>query len=105
MDILTTPITLIIIANIFMLTVFMGMLNSAREKQLIKFLNATGRAILDIIKAIAKLFAGIIGLFAESAKNTEFDEVSDNSVSGGSFNYRTGKFDDGTDPVGWYEGD
>ena len=105
MDILTTPLTLIIIANIFMLIVFMGLLNPGREKQLLTFLKATGRTALDIIKAMTKLGTGILGLFAESAKTVDSNETSDNSVSGGSFNYHTEKFDDGTDPVGWYERD
>lgn len=103
MDILSTPLTLLIITSIFMLIVIMGLFNPTPEKQPFTFLKAIGQAVLDVIKAVAKLGASILGLFAESAK-TDNDDANI-APSGGVLNYRTGKLDDGTDPNGWYEKD
>lgn len=105
MDILTNPLTLIILAVIFMLMAFTGTLNPVREKQLITFLKATGRLVLDLVKAMAKLGTGILGLFAESAKTTGANEASNNAARGGVLNYRTGKLDEGNNAAGWYEND
>ncbi len=48
---------------------------------------------------------GFIGLLAESAITSEEDENSEEGDLTGDYNFRTRKFDNGTDPYGWYEED
>lgn len=43
-----------------------------------------------------------LGLLAGGAQEPRSDSELGNAVRGGDLNFRTGKFDDGTDPAGWY---
>jgi hypothetical protein len=62
-----------------------------------------------VARTIAVSVAGLIGhsirLLAGSAQPAPADDELNSSIRGGVLNYRTGKLDDGTDPVGWYERD
>lgn len=62
--------------------------------------------LLETLIAIARLvlgfLAGAIGLLANGAQTTRDDDELGSSIRGGDLNFRTGKFDDGTDPAGWY---
>ncbi len=60
---------------------------------------------LAIVSTLGALLASFVALLAESAKTSDSNEASDNAARGGLLNFRTGKFDDGTDPGGWYEKD
>ncbi len=48
---------------------------------------------------------GLLGFLAASAETSSTNDASENAAEGGVLNYRTGKLDDGRDPVGWYEQD
>jgi hypothetical protein len=63
------------------------------------------RAAWGLVVALARVIASLVGLLADSAKAPDTNDPSDVAPSGGVLNYRTGKLDDGTDPVGWYEKD
>lgn len=69
------------------------------------YFNAVGTFAKAITVAFGKLIANFVGLLAASAKTSDSNDASANAVRGGVLNYRTGKLDDGTDPVGWYEKD
>ena len=64
-----------------------------------------GRGIVLAFVLLGKFLNKAVGLLAQSAKTQKFGKESDIAPSGGVLNYRTGKLDDGTDPVGWYEKD
>jgi hypothetical protein len=57
------------------------------------------------IHVLFRFVAGTVGLLADSARTTPADDMLSNSFRGGVMNHRTGKFDDGSDPAGWYERD
>lgn len=64
------------------------------------------RGILTGAQAIVRatsLF--VIGLLAEAAITSEDDADSEDGNLTGDYNFRTRKFDNGTDPYGWYEDD
>jgi hypothetical protein len=67
------------------------------------------RAYRKIAATVAGLIgaatAGLVGLLAGGVEATEGDDDSDVAPSGGVLNYRAGRLDEGTDPVGWYEED
>lgn len=58
-----------------------------------------------IIHATSLFVMGLIGLLAEAAIISEDDADSEDGNLIGDYNFRTKKFDNGTDPYGWYEDD
>ena len=79
-----------------------------RRKAFTVFMACLG-GILTGAKAIVRttsLFVmGLIGLLAEAAITSEDDADSEGGDLTGDYNFRTRKFDNGTDPYGWYEDD
>jgi len=43
-----------------------------------------------------------MSILASGSATTHANDTFNGSVRGGDLNFRTGKFDDGTDPAGWY---
>ena len=74
-----------------------------RRLGVITYLKRIGKIVKVIAGALTKLVARVIGFLAASAKTSDSTEATANATRGGIFNHRTGKFDDGTDPAGWYE--
>jgi len=64
-----------------------------------------GRISVAAVGLLGSLTAGLVGLLAASAETSDDDGATANAARGGALNFRTGKFDDGTDPAGWYEDD
>ncbi len=63
-----------------------------------------GWLLLKVVaSALGAFVASVVTLLAASAKTSDATEATANAARGGIFNHRTGKFDDGTDPAGWYE--
>jgi hypothetical protein len=60
---------------------------------------------MAIIGVLVRLIIDVISMLASSARTSDPDGTSDVAPSGGVLNYRTGKLDDGMDPIGWYEKD
>lgn len=46
-----------------------------------------------------------VALIADAPAPTPEEEASNSAAGGGVLNYRTDRFDNGTDPAGWYEHD
>ena len=63
---------------------------------------ASARAIVSITSLFVM---GLIGLLAGAAITREDDTDSEDGYLTGDYNFRTRKFDNGTDPYGWYEED
>ncbi len=58
-----------------------------------------------IVRATSLFVMGLIGLLAEAANTSDDDADSEDGNLIGDYNFRTKKFDNGTDPYGWYEDD
>ncbi len=58
-----------------------------------------------IIRATSLFVMGFISLLADGATASEDDANSEEGDLTGDYNFRTRKFDNGTDPYGWYEDD
>ena len=58
-----------------------------------------GGVALGLVFALLSIFRD---LFAAADSATLDDDTLGSSIRGGDLNFRTGKFDDGTDPAGWY---
>ena len=68
-------------------------------------LAAVGRILLVGTRLMTGLAAWAVGFLAANADPSPADDELSSSIRGGILNYRTGKFDDGTDPGGLYERD
>ncbi|MEW8623001.1 MAG: hypothetical protein AB2559_15595 [Candidatus Thiodiazotropha endolucinida] len=64
-----------------------------------------GGMLAAAVRLSFKFIGEAIGLLASSAQTTPDNDELNNSFRGGVMNHRTGKFDDGSDPAGWYERD
>jgi len=69
------------------------------------FFKHLGRVLLTAARLVLRFLAGSVALLASSARTTPADDELSSSIRGGVMNHRTGKFDDGSDPAGWYERD
>ena len=76
-----------------------------RKKRVSTLLIQLGLLGMAVFGILIRLIADVISILATSAKTSDPDDASDVAPSGGVFNYRTGKLDDGMDPIGWYEKD
>jgi len=46
-----------------------------------------------------------VAFLAAAPDPTPEEDALNSAIRGGELNHRTGRFDDGTDPAGWYERD
>ena len=58
--------------------------------------------LLTATRLLLGFLAGALELLASSAQTARDDNELNSSIQGGDLNFRTGKFDDGTDPADWY---
>ncbi|MCU7870988.1 MAG: hypothetical protein KZQ98_21065 [Candidatus Thiodiazotropha sp. (ex Lucinoma borealis)] len=70
-----------------------------------RYLSGLLFAVKATIAAMSKLVMGFIGLLAASADTSEEQDNAEEDYLTGVYNFRTRKFDNGTDPYGWYEED
>ncbi len=70
-----------------------------------KFFKQLVRVLLVAVRFVLEFFTEAVRLLANSARTTPTDDELSSTIRGGVMNYRTGKFDDGTDPGGLYEKD
>ena len=57
------------------------------------------------VRAGINLVRGAVALLAAAPDPTPEEDALNSAIRGGELNHRTGRFDDGTDPAGWYERD
>ena len=66
------------------------------------FMRRMTRILLASFRITLRFLTRSLGILAEGAQSSREDDVLNSSIRGGELNFRTGKFDDGTDPAGWY---
>ncbi len=69
------------------------------------YLRGLSFATKAIIRAISSLVMSFIGLLAGSVDTSREEDDAETDYLTGVYNFRTRKFDNGTDPYGWYEED
>ena len=74
-----------------------------QRKKLMALLTLIGQCLIGLAKGIIEFFRVAIGLLFENSKPTPSED--DDEYPTGIYNLRTGKFDNGSDPYGWYEDD
>ncbi|MFC1602688.1 hypothetical protein ACFL3U_03875 [Pseudomonadota bacterium] len=78
---------------------------AVQRHNLSKHFSQLGRVSVAAVGILGSLAASLLGLLATSAEVSGTNKDPEIVPSGGILNYRTGKLDDGTDPIGWYEKD
>ena len=72
-------------------------------------ISAFGLLLLKVGSVALRFVFALIGtlrnLITSADSATQKDDTLGSSIRGGDLNFRTGKFDDGTDPAGWYGND
>ena len=75
------------------------------KKKISNLLGSLSRVVVAFVLLVGELLIRVVSLFASCAITPDTNEASSNAARGGVLNYRTGKFDEGTDANGWYEKD
>ncbi|MES9815713.1 MAG: hypothetical protein ABW155_03615 [Candidatus Thiodiazotropha sp.] len=76
-----------------------------QESKVNNFFKHLAKVLLAAIRFVMVFLSETVRLLASSARTKPADDELNNSFRGGVMNHRTGKFDDGSDPAGWYERD
>ena len=65
------------------------------------------KVLIALLTLAMDLLISMMKFLAEATRITadENNSCASDNLTGGVLNYRTGKLDDGTDPIGWYEKD
>jgi hypothetical protein len=77
---------------------------SHMKREKIANLSRSGyRIIATTVMLLIEAIRHSVGILAGGVDTTDTrDDHFQGSCKGGSYNFRTRKFDDGTDPIGWY---
>ena len=79
--------------------------SGSQESKVNNFFKHLVKALLAAIRFVMVFLSEAVRLLASSTQTKPADDELNNSFRGGVMNHRTGKFDDGSDPAGWYERD
>lgn len=79
-------------------------LRTLRSSGIGRYLRSLLFAVKAIIGVMSRLVVGLFGLLATGVITSEEDGAEQGDLTG-DYNFRTRKFDNGTDPYGWYEND
>lgn len=105
MDILFSKLALSAIAIILVTAFFIYSVTAIRRIGSATYFKAVGQVCHAFVKSMGTLATTVIGFLASGTTTSDENKASENAARSGVLNYRTGKFDDGTDAAGWYEKD
>ena len=105
MDILFSKLTLFAIAIMMVTAFIVYCVTTIHRIGSVAYFKTVGQICKGIAKALGAFATALLGLLASSTKTSDANEASENAARGGVLNYRTRRFDDGTDAAGWYEKD
>ena len=105
MDFQFGQLALFIVCLIGILTLFAHSIRAVRPAGFTRYLSGLLFAVKATIAVMSKLVFGFVGFLASSADTSEEQDNAEEGDLTGAYNFRTRKFDNGTDPYGWYEED
>ena len=105
MDFQFGQLALFTVCLIGIVAFFAYSIRAVRRVGFTRFLSGLLFAVNATIAAMSKLVMGFVGLLAASADTSEEQDNVEEDYLTGVYNFRTRKFDNGTDPYGWYEED
>ncbi len=80
-------------------------IRAVRKFGIARYLRGLLFAVKATIAVMSKLVFGFVGFLASSADTSKEQDNAEEGDLTGAYNFRTRKFDNGTDPYGWYEED
>jgi hypothetical protein len=105
MDIFFNELTLFVIAIMAVTAFFLYSISVIRRDGPVAYFAKFAR-MMKLIGSILVSFVGaLVGLLATNANTSEREDDDTDGDLTGDYNFRTRKYDNGTDPYGWYEED
>jgi hypothetical protein len=105
MDILSNELTLFVIAIMAVTALFLYSVTVIRRDGPVSYFVRFARMIKLIGSILVSFVGAFVGLLATNANTTEIEDDDTDGDLTGDYNFRTRKYDNGTDPYGWYEED
>ncbi len=105
MDFQFDQLALFIVCLIGIIAFFAYSIRAVRKSGIACYLRGLLFAVKATIAVMSKLVLGFVGFLASSADTSEEQDNAEEGDLTGAYNFRTRKFDNGTDPYGWYEED
>lgn len=104
MDILLNEVTLFALAILAVAALFVYSILVIRRDGAAAYFARLYRKVKWIGATLAGFAGALVGLLAAGADTSEDDDTHEGDLTG-VYNFRTHKYDNGTDPYGWYEED
>ncbi len=106
MDILFNELTLFVIAIMAVTAFLVYSISVIRRDSSVAYFAEFARMMKWIGTILVSFVGALVGLLATNADTSEREDDDDtNGNLTGDYNFRTRKYDNGTDPYGWYEDD
>ncbi len=104
MDILFSNLALLTIVVMAVAVFFMYTISAIRRDGAVIYVAWLIQKLKWIGTALASFSGALVGLLATSDDTSDEDDATKGDLTG-IYNFRTRKYDNGTDPYGWYEED
>ena len=104
MDILFNELTLLAVVIMAAAAFFMYSASVIRSIGAVAYFARLFRQLKWIGTTLAGFAGALVGLLATSGGTSDEDDATEGDLTG-AYNFRTQKYDNGTDPYGWYEED
>jgi len=105
MDILLNELTLFAVAILAVAAFLVYSILVIRRNGTVAYFAQLFRKLKWIGATLVGFAGALVGLLAASADTSEEDDDTREGDLTGVYNFRTRKYDNGTDPYGWYEED
>jgi hypothetical protein len=104
MDPIISVSTLLVLCILAFTAFIVYSVTTIRKLGVVAYFKRIGQLGKATAGAFTKLIASLTGLLAASAQTSSASDEKESDITG-VYNFRTRKFDNGTDPYGWYEED
>ena len=105
MDFQFNQLALFIVCLIGIIAFIAYSIRAVRSAGFTGFLSGLLLIVKATIAVMIKLVFGFASFLASSADTSEEEDNAEEDYLTGVYNFRTRKYDNGTDPYGWYEED
>ncbi len=105
MDILLNKLTLLVIAIMVVTVFFMYSITVIHRDGAVAYLAQLDRKLKWVGTTLISFSGALVNLLAASADTSGKKDGATEGNLTGVYNFRTCKYDNGTDPYGWYEED
>jgi hypothetical protein len=105
MDVPFNKVALLAIVSMTVAAFFMYRVSVIRKNGAVAYFAQLFRQMKCIGTTLSGFIGALVGLLAASGDTSEKEDDATEGDLTGVYNFRTRKYDNGTDPYGWYEED